>query len=778
MNVSIDGSEGLQTLNESGAPPETRMASASDASARIQTLQYSERQGRSQRRALVKGLTDGNPPYRPADLKNAGRSGACNVNWRVSEFYLNMGRFAFYEVFSETPTYARVDTDYGDPGKREEWSNIITEEFDKLLRSDRSWDRTMQFSIFDMVLYGCGPLVFRDEFDWRNEFVQCGRLLVPDFAPSDPNIWEEAAICRDYLPAELFGFIRNEEKAREMGWNVEATKQAIMQAHTYWQKGGQYNQWEWHQQQLKNNSFWYNSTSKVVQVVHYYYREFPLPGEAQGCITHAILINPEDNQVTGSSDSTGPRSATSSYLFQKIRRFKNWSEIIHPMYYDNDGGGYHHSVTGLGVKMYSAMEYQNRLLCNVADKAFAPKILFRPLGADNDQQMNIVQYAEFGKVPAGYEVLQTPVQSFMDEGVVLNRELTSLISSNLSQYRTSLSRDGGNPITAYEAQVRASEQSRLGRTQLNHFYYQLDWLFEEKYRRAINPNLNGFMPGGSEAVKFRNRCKERGVPEIALRKFRRVQATRTVGQGSQFMRQQALQQLISISGMLPNEGGRMNLIDDYIASVAGQSMVDRYAPKQETPEAADQMAIATLQIAAAKDGVAPVVGGSQDHYIFARAFIQASAEAIQSVAKGADPAQVVAFNKTLGPALMAHVGRVQADPTRAAEAKEMARIAAQIESQTNQLASKVAAQAQKQQVVAQQQQQAQNELAANAKLKETELMLTMQLEKAKAQQEMEIAKAKSDQELAIADAESASRISLATAESAAKMSAPKKEKSS
>src|SRR4030095_16824269 len=156
-------------------------------------------------------------PYRPTDLRRAGRSQACNVNWRVPEFYLNMGRFAFYEVFSETPTYCTVETDLGNVDQKKEWSGIITEEFDKLLRSDTSWDRTMQFSIYDMVLYGCGPLVFRDEFDWRNDFIPCGNLIVPDFSPSNPDEWEEAVVACNYLPTELYGFIRNEEKAKELG---------------------------------------------------------------------------------------------------------------------------------------------------------------------------------------------------------------------------------------------------------------------------------------------------------------------------------------------------------------------------------------------------------------------------------------------------------------------------------------------------------------------------------------------------------------------------------
>lgn len=756
MITNYDGTDGLASLNENGKPPASRMESPIGAARRVQALIDAEKRGRSQRRAMLKGLVDGNPPYRAADMKANGKSGSCNVNWRVPEFYLNMGRYALYEVFSETPTFATVETDFGDAASRKEWSGIITEEFDWLLRSDPSWDRVNQFSIYDMVLYGCGPLIFNDEMDWRSEFVPCANLIVPDFAPSDTSKWEEAVIIKNYLPSELYQCIRNADAARERGWNLEATRHAIMRAHTLWGNGGQYKQWEWHQQQLKNNSFYYATQSKVIPAAHYYFREFPEPGQFEGRITHSIIINPEDNQVD-----------ESEYLFRHVGRYESWNQIVHPMYYDNDGGGYHHSVTGLGQKMYSAMEYQNRLLCNLADKTFAPKVLFKPLTAQSNEQLSIVQFADFGKIPAGFDVVQMPVGSYTEEGIQFNRELTSLIASNLSQYRTALSQEGGNPITAYEAGLRASQQSQLAKTQLTHNYNQRDWLLEEKYKRAINPKLNGFMPGGRAAVQFRQACYARGVPEMALNKYLFVRATRTVGQGSQFMRVQALQQLLAVAGMLPNDGGKQNLVSDYIASVAGQSMVDRYAPKETAPQTIDQLTIATLQIASAKDGVPPIVGGSQNHYVFARAFLAAMVQAIQSVKAVQNPQQmmqtvpsVLQFLDALGPATNQHIQALASDPARQAEHKEMLAQLKQVEKlkkeMERQMKQAVAMMQQQQQKTAQRERQ----VMTDARLDEIELNHKMAMSERKTNFAISEKAKKAEQNRALADASTATNISL------------------
>lgn len=158
-----------------------------------------------------------------------------------------------------------------------------------------------------------------------------------------------------------------------------------------------------------------------------------------------------------------------------------------------------------------------------------------------------------------------------------------------------------------------------------------------------------------------------GVPPEALRKIKSVKATRITGQGSEFMRQQSLEFLLGIVAMLP-ETGRENLVADVIAARTGQAMVSRYYPgsvKAQKPN--DHQAIAQLQVAAMKEGVAPVVTGTQNHVIYAQTFLQAGAQAIQAAAQGAaNPAEALAFVELAGPAIMQHLNAIKADPTRQA----------------------------------------------------------------------------------------------------------------
>lgn len=688
--------DGPKTLNESGSVPSTRMNDAPNTMARIQRLIEADSAARSKRRALVKGLVDGNPPYRAIDLRNAGRSDACNVNWRTAESYLSGATGLFYDIFSETPTFATIELEDENPTRAQRISQIATAEFQRLQSMDRSWDYTMQKSQFEMVLYGIGPLVFCDEWDWRPEAILCRDMLVPDLAKSDISTWEELAILTTYTVIQLYDKIRDPETAKMMGWNIESVKKIIMEAHPLTREGGLYRTWEWHQDRLKTQSFSYAADSNIIRCVHYYVREFPGKDEEYGKITHVVV--PETEQETTVQD----------FLYRKIGRYEKWEHIVHPMYYDNHGGGLHHSVTGLGVKMFSALEFQNRLMCHLADSAFSPSILFKPVTADNDTQFQMIRFGNFAKLPVGFDMVQAPVMKGLEEGLLFNREVTQTLASNLSSYRQHIQKLEGNPITATEVQQRSSEQARLGKTQLSRYYNQLDWLYSEKYRRAVNATEKN-LPGGRDAMEFQKRCKDQGVTLSDLKRIKYVKATRVVGQGSEFLRQASLEFLLNIIGMLP-ESGRSNLIADVIASRAGNVMVERYFPRpEEEMMADDQLAFAMVQIGSAKDGVPPVVTETQNHALFAGTFLRAASESVNSVQQGADPAEILKFLEALGPAIAKHISEMAKDPSRKPLVTEFTRQFNELANITNKLRDQLQQLQQAKMQAAQQQAQVMND---------------------------------------------------------------------
>jgi hypothetical protein len=676
--------EGLATLDQdTGQPPETRMSDPTQMRDMVvRAIRYDMTQ-RDWKRSRIKGLVDGNPPYNQAKLIEAGRGDECNVNWRIARYFLNLAKGLLYDVTAEEETFASVVLDpdkimFEARQQRNASNGIITPsmdqigdwefdtnaEFDRLQRRDPDWDWNQQMSQGQTVLYGNGPLIFEDELDWRPWAFESRSLLVPEWARSNPNKWEWAALIVEYTPDKLYGHIKNAQAAQARGANVPAIRRAIMHAHPLTRTGVMYQNWSWHQDLLKNNTYYYADQSKLIRTAHFFFREFPQDGEDDGRISECMI------DLDGLEGKEGTQL---EFLFRKPRKYANWAEAIHPMYWDHDVNGYHHSVSGLGIEMWAALEYENRLLCNLANDAFAPKIFFKPTTASEREKMSIAHVGRYGILPAALEMIQQHVQPMLQDGIAMHREVQSIVSSNLSQFRTNaLTKQQGNPVTARQIDYEASEQAKMGNTQLNRIYEQWDWLYAEKYRRATNPKLTKDVRGGTEALEFVERCKRRGIPAYAIRCTDSVKSTRVVGQGSQYLRQQALQFLLGMVQMLP-ESGRQSLIRDVIASRAGQAKVERYAPRDPSMDSslAQQQEVAMLQVASMKVAVPPVPTPTQNPLIFANAFVQAAEGAAQGMMQGGDPHEALSFLQLCIPAAEGHIQRLAQDQSRLPVAKQL-----------------------------------------------------------------------------------------------------------
>lgn len=725
--MSYGAGNSLKTLDNDGAAPHCRMESASSTQDFVRRMITND-QKRAWKRARVNGLVDGNPPYNAGKLRAAGRADAANFNTGNARSYMESGSGSFYDLSTEAPSSVTFRTAFGTPEQKDTWSNIASKEADIVFQKDRVWDYQQQVSIWDMTLHGCGPMFFEDAYKIFPRAVLCGDLKVPEFTKSDTYYWEICMLQMPYYPAELYKYIMDEEAATKVGWDVEYTKQVIIHAIGIKQDRGVFYDWTFYQQMLKNNSFQYlDDDTKICQLAHVFWQEFPKEGEEEGRITHAIV---ERNSTIGSAATlpNGEAVGGVKYLFLHIGRYKNWDEAIYPMYFDHGNGGFHHSVTGLGVKMYSVMEYENRLTCNLCDKAFSPKILFKPTTTEASQKFELQRLGDFAVMPAGFDWQQTGVAGLMNDGIAMREVLTETMNNTLSSYKQGVtSQKSGNPVTKFEKQMEAALQSAISKTQFNRYYKQRDLLIAEIWRRLSNPNTTD-----KRAMDFQARCKEQGVPPEALLKVEYVGATRVVGQGSAFMRKQSIDALIPFAGSLP-EDGRNKLIQDKIAAEAGQTAVARYYPQPlKQPMPTDQQAEALHWVGDMKLGMMPIVTSTQDPVTFAATYLKAATDALQSLQHGATPQDVLAFVNLAGPAIGSQLKRFGQDPTRAEIHAQMIVQWKQLSSAADQLNHMVSSQQDRQQEQMQ---------------KTTQAMSDEQIAQAKAQNDIHLKQVKTDAQL-------------------------------
>lgn len=724
------------TISESGKPPESRLTDFNCASAIVAQLIRGDEE-RNKVRARVKGIVDGNPPYDAAQMIAEGRASDTNINFREAEAFLATALSAFYDLFSEAPTYAIVRTKEGrDPAQQDAWSNIITEEFDTLQKGDETFDSLIQISHHEMVMFGTGPVMFEDEDDWHACGIKSGSLLLPDRAMANLAEWEMAVVRCSYPVGKLFKFIQNPEAAKAVGWNVEATRAAILNAMPDSVRANQ--DWEFHQQRIRNNDLYYSAQCSVVRCAHVFVKEF------DGKITQAIVLEREADQG-------------GDFLFRKVGRFERWQQVIHPMYYDK-GDGFHHSVKGLGVKMYSVMELKNRLRCALVDAAFArSQILLQP-SASSEEVAPVVQMGPWCYIPPNHHVVQHVTAGVLDAPMAVERDLEGVLQANLSQYRQRLDKPQGNPRTAYEVSAIVSQQASLGKTQISRYLAQEDDFYDERYRRALKSN-------DEKAKQFRECCKSRGVPESAMRNTRFVRATRVVGQGSAMLRQQVLTEVLQIIAMLP-EAGRLAVLRDWVASRVGQEKAMLYVPQSNmTPEMQDQASFAKLENSALKVGAPVLRTQTQDDVVHAAQHIEASSGALGSLQQGGDPVAVLSFVDMAGAHIAIHLQALSADPARKQEFQVLKDQWEQLSQTADKLRATVKArmdeQAKQQQEIAAARQQAgaiEGGTDPDTIVKTAQAKQDMAIKGAKASQQIRLKEQKAASDKAIKDAQAAAKI--------------------
>lgn len=737
----------LKTISENGAPPDSRLTDARYAYEIVNGL-IDANMKRARQDSKVFGLVSGHPPFRQGELVAQAQAWRCNINWRIAESFLSLALTAYWDVIAEAPSYAAVHVESDNPDESEEWSGIASEEFDRLNRRDTDLNFMFRRNHHDMVLYRCGPAMFEDTLSFKARPVACGNLLVPDRTQSCTNEWSMAVVRTEYRVDELYGFIRNPKAATMAGWDNEAVRKALMNAAPagMWPRNRR-NDWDWFSQHVRNNDYYFSTISESVPCAHLFFKEFPKDGEALGRITHCIVLESEESD---------------EFLFRKERRFGTWQQAIHPFYYDT-GDGTHHSVKGLGIKAYGALETFNRLTCHGVDAArWSSSMHFQATDATALESLSVTTMGPYIWHNPGGTFIQQQMGQNMDGLMAMKQDLLNTVTSNLAQYRQSLQKTQGNPRTAREVSLDAVNQSVIGKSGMTWYFEQLDDYWRERHRRVMNPNLTMTHACYPEAARYRDRCEKRGVPMTALGRAE-VLATRTVGAGSADERLQAMMRMLQRIGLY-DEHGRQKILEDLTRLDVGPALARRYIRPDDKPsrEVLEQMSEATQNVGTMKTGLAPMITPSQNPVIYCQVYLKAASQALESITKGANPMEIYAFLSVVGEAIGGQLQRISQDPSRKQVFEVLKKQWEELGKQAKQLQATIQQMQQKQRKEQARLQERQQQVKSDAELDRVALNHKLEMTERKTNFMIEDKARKSEQGRALQDASTASSIALSS----------------
>jgi hypothetical protein len=746
--------QNLETISDTGRPPKSRLKDAKAAYGIYRHLLDADLIASSQR-VKVQAMLDGEAPYNSETLRNLGQSYRSNLNFLEAQADLEYALSAYSDLVNGVPQIAEVKTKFGDENQRGTYGQIISEEFDRVLRKD--WDEffyNQQRLSHEFVAYGVGFAFFEDDTDWRWKVAGLKDFFVPRGVAASDSRFEFCCARRSYYAHELYQYIKDPKVARQVGWDIDETRRAIINAVPVDTAGVRLD-WEEIQVMLKDNDLSLSyARSAEIQTVHYYIQEF------DGTITHAIGLRDGSNL---------------NFLYRKDSRFSTINEALVLFTYGIGTNGTLHSIRGLGYKIYPHIQVTNRLRNAIIDSTLlSTSLMIQPQTMDDLANLTVAYNGPMAIIPPNLTIVDRTEPQLANNALPIAQELTMVRRNNTGSYAPQSVDSGGGDRTATEVNAQLEKEAVLSTQAQNYYYVPWGKLLREQFRRLSRTNWTQDEPGAAIALLFHKRLKERGVPPEALKGVYDITPLKSVGYGSAQARLLAFNEFMQMLPML-DETGRANVIRDRVAVRVGYDQVDRYAPaKTVAPRLPIDAKIAELENDSMQSGRSVTVQPNENHAVHLQVHGMDATRFLQALDQNAvPPVEAFKYLSLQTPHMSQHMQAIKGDKTREATYGQLKDLLNKMNQAVQSLGNQIAkAQRDQQKAMAQaQQQQAEQAMKAQIDDVQAKAQADYAAKLAKVQADAKIQQEASNARLAIKGEEAKQRMALRDAQTAQKLRA-------
>lgn len=661
-------SQELTPFPESGKVTEPRLISPYAAQCLYHRLRKDDEYS-AQNRAVVQAMLDGEPPWSDAALKSSGAGFRFNLNFGEGAAMLDQALTSYNDLVDSVDVFVRTRLPYGtlDPVQQNEVEETIGEEWTLMVREENEFDFRWQILSTQFVAHGLSIGYFQDEFDWKFMSGGWDDFYIRRGTRATEEEVEVLVAERTYLPHQLYAFIKNEEAATQMGWDVDEVKRAIVCA-TKYSNGEAPPTWgaDWAlvQRQLKNNDL---STSYVggsnIKALHFWVREY------DGAYSHYISLR--DSKVPEREDKAYERK----FLYSRLRRYPNASSAF-TIFTLGSGNGTYHSIRGLGYRIFPYIQVSNRLRCGVLDSTYlSTSLLLQMSDPGGLDEAPITVNGPLSYLSSEVNPVQRTFPNLADNALPILRDLQVNLQNNTPVYRARGVNPDRQARTKYEIQAQQELESTLSVATVNLFYRAWRRLCREMFRRTqeiVRKNLTGMFP---EVGRLLQRLEQRGISKELFLMVSHVSEVRAVGLGSPGQRLLAYDDAMQMVTAM-DEVGKKTLMRDRLASRFGRAGADRYMPPSLVQRPVVDQSIAELENASMFGGKAITPLDGQNHSIHSEIHLGGIMESVQVLEdwrNGGEQGDIanlqphIEFLGLMVPHTERHVGALESDPTRAEE---------------------------------------------------------------------------------------------------------------
>jgi len=558
----LDGLD-LSSLDKKGKPTVSRLRDVKSANAIFLTLwKANEKSAINQSR--IDAMFDGAAPYDAAQLAASGQSMKTNLNFGEAQRLLDVSLSAYVDLYSSLERLVEVRAASGEQNEAVVKEDVVGEELTNLFRSWPEFHSSYLRLCTTFLKHGVGITYFDSPEEWKFRVTGFSDLLIPRQTPATEEEIDIAVGRRQYHLHELYNFIRNEDAATKVGWNVDEVKR-VMSENV--RTAGRVDDYESLQAEFKNNDIHAGIQNPTVEVLHFWVREL------DGTVSHFI------------SAKDDPKD----FLYKKVSRYSSPEQAYIIFSFGVGSNGTYHSVRGLGQRIFNHIQTSNRLRCQQIDGAMlASSVLLQPENNRALEELSFTTYGPYSVLSPNIKIIEKALPDLTRSVIPALQDITHQLQQNTD----TVSSYGPDKSSPYRNEMQVVSDidvsTRLSGASLNLFYASWNRLMREMVRRVVTTKKRDL-----RVTDFFKRCAARGVEEDFIKRMdvTRTKAVRSIGNGSMANRLVALRELQQISGQF-DDVGRRNLTRDIVSTRVGHDLADRYAPvlDQERPTVDDKIA--------------------------------------------------------------------------------------------------------------------------------------------------------------------------------------------
>jgi len=492
-----------------------RFETPMDVYAEITQMRTYDNSGRSQMRATIQGLIDGNAPYTCEQMQ--GRKRRSNVNWGEARSIIRKAKQPYYNLLTSSPTYITAKCTYSKSDiENQSWGITFSNTIQNLFEEWGGYIIEVQKHHNCMIAQGLGPIYWQDSYDWRFLSGWIGNFLFPENSSADLGRLNHFAVKQEYYPFELYNILHNSLAMKDKNWNRKALFKSITDGLKGYTNEGQDFNFDQLQQWVKNHALNFYQSKNKVTCWHFFNRSL------NGKISHKIIRD----------------DASSDFLYRKRDKYNSFKNVIclFPQGL-GEGDGSIHSIRGLGYEIFSICKSNNILMNKFrdnVDREMTP--YYRTQNAGGAKQIQLIQMEDSIILPAGVDFAENRPNFKMDSGFAYLRESQMQLRNQTQAWNQAYLTPGGESPTATQFQGEQIQGDQLTNSQVALYLRQWDDVDKEIVRRLLDIKHNDKTEYGRMALKFKGDLLKAKIPEHALKSQHwDIKATRIVGGGDKLV---------------------------------------------------------------------------------------------------------------------------------------------------------------------------------------------------------------------------------------------------